>query len=76
MVYPDQECGHRRSVKQTTDVRYLNYHKGMELRGGGEKQLFTCVYGYRERLSDFKKRWAQKPVGKGDVRRYLVQQER
>lgn len=31
--------------------------------------------GYREKLSDFKKRRAQKSAGKGDVRRYLAQQE-
>ncbi len=43
--------------------------------GRGEKQLFACVCGYREKLSDFKKRRAQKSAGKGDVRRYLAQQE-
>jgi len=33
------------------------------------------VCGYRERLSDFKKRRESKSAGKGDVRRYLQQQE-
>ena len=75
LVCPDRECGYRRSVKQTTNARCPNCHKRMELRGEGEKQLFACVCGYREKLSDFKKRRAQKSAGKGDVRRYLAQQE-
>ena len=75
LVCPDRECGYRRSVKQTTNARCPNCHKKMELRGEGEKQLFACVCGYREKLSDFKKRRAQKSAGKGDVRRYLAQQE-
>ena len=75
LVCPDRECGYRRSVKQTTNARCPNCHKKMELRGEGEKQIFACVCGYREKLSDFKKRRAQKSANKGDVRRYLAQQE-
>ena len=75
LVCPDRECGYRRSVTQTTNARCPNCHKKMELRGEGDKQLFACVCGYRERLSDFKKRRESKSAGKGDVRRYLQQQE-
>ena len=75
LVCPDRECGYRRSVKQVTNARCPNCHKKMELRGEGEKQIFACVCGYREKLSDFKKRRAQKSANKGDVRRYLAQQE-
>ena len=75
LMCPDRECGYRRSVTQTTNARCPNCHKKMELRGEGDKQLFACVCGYRERLSDFKKRRESKSAGKGDVRRYLQQQE-
>ena len=75
LVCPDRECGYRRSVTQTTNARCPNCHKKMELRGEGENQLFACVCGYRERLSDFKKRRETRSAGKGDVRRYLQQQE-
>lgn len=75
LVCPDRECGYRRSLKQVTNARCPNCHKKMELRGEGEKQIFACVCGYREKLSDFKKRRAVKSAGKGDVRRYLAQQE-
>ena len=37
--------------------------------------MFACVCGYREKLSDFKKRKAGKAAGKGEIRRYLAKQE-
>ena len=76
LVCPDRECGYRRSVKQTTNARCPNCHKRMELRGEGEKQMFACVCGYREKLSDFKKRREKAGGGKRDVRHYLEQQAR
>ena len=76
LVCPNRECGYRRSVKQTTNARCPNCHKRMELRGEGEKQMFACGCGYREKLSDFKKRREKAGGGKRDVRRYLEQQAR
>ncbi|MCD7947542.1 MAG: DNA topoisomerase III [Oscillospiraceae bacterium] len=75
LVCSDRDCGYRRNVTQTTNARCPNCHKKMELRGEGEKQLFTCVCGYRERLSDFKKRRETGAAGKGEVRRYLENQQ-
>ena len=76
LVCPDRECGYRRSVTQTTNARCPNCHKKMELRGEGDKQLFACVCGYRERLSDFKTRRESKSAGKADVLRSLPPQQR
>lgn len=75
LVCPDRECGYRRSVTQTTNARCPNCHKKMELRGEGEKQMFACVCGYREKLSDFKKRRANAGANKRDVRKYLANQD-
>ncbi len=74
LVCPDRECGYRRSLTQTTNARCPNCHKKMELRGEGEKQMFACVCGYREKLSDFKKRRTNAGAGKRDVRKYLANQ--
>ncbi len=74
LVCPDRECGYRRSVTQTTNARCPNCHKKLELRGEGENQMFACVCGYREKLSDFKKRRESGSAGKSDVRRYLEKQ--
>ena len=75
LVCPDWECGYRRSLSQTTNARCPNCHKKMELRGEGEKQMFACVCGYREKLTDFKKRRANAGAGKRDVRKYLANQD-
>lgn len=74
LVCPDRECGYRKSVSRTTNARCPNCHKKLELRGEGDKQMFTCVCGYREKLSDFEKRREQKGAGKRDVQKYLQNQ--
>ncbi len=76
LVCPDRECGYRRSVSRTTNARCPNCHKKLELRGEGDKQTFTCVCGYREKLSDFEKRRSEKGAGKRDVQKYLQNQPR
>lgn len=75
LVCPDRECGYRRSLTQTTNARCPNCHKKMELRGEGEKQMFACVCGYREKLSEFKKRRASAGANKRDVQKYLAKQD-
>ena len=75
LVCPDRECGYRRSLSQTTNARCPNCHKKMELRGEGEKQMFVCVCGYREKLSDFKERRANAGANKREVQKYLAGQE-
>lgn len=74
LVCPDRECGYRRNVSQTTNARCPNCHKKMELRGEGESQLFACVCGHRERLSDFKAKRQSGSAGKQDVQKFLQSQ--
>ena len=48
----------------------------LELRGEGEKKLFVCKCGYRERLSDFNKRKQDSGANKFDVMNYMRQQQK
>lgn len=75
LVCPDRECGYRKSVSVQTNARCPNCHKKMELRGEGEKRIFACVCGYREKLSDFEKKRQDKGLNKHEVRKYLNNQE-
>ncbi len=75
LVCPDRECGYRRSITQITNARCPNCHKKMELRGEGEKQMFVCVCGYREKLADFKERRASAGANKREVQKYLAKQD-
>ena len=75
LVCQDRECGYRKGLTQTTNARCPECHKKLELRGEGEKRIFACVCGYREKLSDFNKRKASDGAGKYDVINYMKKQE-
>ncbi|WNF38185.1 DNA topoisomerase III [Bacillaceae bacterium IKA-2] len=76
-VCQDRECGHKKTISQTTNARCPNCKKKLELRGQGEGQIFVCKCGHREKLSTFterKNRDKHKKVSKGEVSQYLKQQ--
>ena len=78
LVCQDRECGYRETVSRTSNARCPKCHKKMELRGKGENQMFSCVCGYKEKLSNFKERRQREGAGvtKRDVARYLNQQKK
>ena len=76
LICQDRECGYRKGLTQITNARCPECHKKMELRGEGDKKMFTCVCGYRERLSDFNKRREDKGAGKADVMSYMRKQQK
>ena len=72
-VCQDRECGYKENVSRTSNARCPQCHKRMELVGQGEKQMFVCVCGHKERLSAFQDRRKKEGAGvsKKDVNRYL-----
>ncbi|MBP0724979.1 DNA topoisomerase III [Bacillus sp. RG28] len=79
LVCQDRECGHRKNVSRVTNARCPQCKKKLELRGEGEGQIFMCICGYREKLSTFqerRKKESSKKVSKGDVQKYLKQQQK
>lgn len=78
LVCQDRECGYRKHLSRLTNARCPQCHKKLELVGEGERQRFTCVCGYREKLSAFQKRKQEGGggVSKKDVARYLNQQKK
>ncbi len=75
LVCPDRECGYRKSLAVQTNARCPNCHKKLELRGEGEKRLFVCVCGYRERMADFEKRRTSSGANKAAIKSYLANQK-
>jgi len=55
-VCQDRECGYRKGISQTSNARCPECHKKLELKGDGDNKMFSCVCGYREKLSAFTKR--------------------
>ncbi len=76
LICQDRECGYRKGVSQVTNARCPNCHKKLELRGEGDKKLFVCKCGYRERLSDFNERRQSAGAGKADVMSYMRKQQK
>jgi DNA topoisomerase-3 len=76
-VCQDRECGYRKGISQTSNARCPECHKKMEVKGDGENKLFTCVCGYREKLSAFtKRREAEKGnINKREVSSFLQNQK-
>ncbi len=75
LICQDRECGYRKGVSQVTNARCPECHKKLELRGEGEKKIFVCKCGYRERLSDFNERRQSAGAGKADVMTYMRKQQ-
>ena len=73
-VCPDRECGYRKNVSMQTNARCPNCHKKLEMRGEGDKRIFYCICGHREKLSDFEKRRTESGATKSDMRKYLASQ--
>ena len=76
LVCQDRECGYRKSLSIITNARCPECHKKLEMRGEGEKKMFYCSCGYREKLSDFNKRKESAGAGKRDVENYMRQQSK
>ncbi|SFM18413.1 DNA topoisomerase-3 [Gracilibacillus orientalis] len=78
LVCQDRECGERKPIAKKTNARCPKCHKRMELRGQGEGQAFSCVCGYREKLSSFQKRkdkQGKNKATKRDVNKYMNKQD-
>ena len=75
-VCPDRECGYRKNLSMQTNARCPNCHKRLEMRGEGEKRLFVCICGHREKLSDFEKRRSESGASKRDTEHYLRNQNK
>ena len=78
LVCQDRECGYRRSISRTTNLRCPTCHKKLEIKGEGEGQIFVCSCGYREKLSVFNERRKKEKsnLSKREVSNYLREQKK
>lgn len=78
LVCQDRSCKGKKNIAKKTNARCPNCHKRMEIRGEGDGKTFSCVCGYREKLSAFEKRKAKQQknhASKRDVNKYLKKQD-
>ena len=77
LVCQDRECGYRETISRTSNARCPKCHKRWRLRGKGENQMFSCVCGYKEKLSNLRNAGRGKAQGdEARCGRYLNQQKK
>ena len=78
LVCQDRECGHRQKISIITGQRCPTCHKVLELFGEGDGKRYICSCGFREKESEFRKRFeeAHGGVSKKFVNNYLKNQSR
>lgn len=71
LVCQDRECGYRETIARMSNARCPVCHKKMTLAGKG--QIFTCLCGYKEKLTAFQERRKKEGAGvsKKDVAKYM-----
>ena len=74
-ICSDRDCGYRKNISMQTNARCPNCHKKLEMRGEGDKRIFHCICGHRERLMDFEKRKTGAGATKSEIRNYMQEQQ-
>jgi len=77
LVCPDRECGYRQNESFTSNARCPKCKKNLEVTGDGEKKLYACKCGFREKYVTFNQRLAENRsnLSKNDVQKYMSTQK-
>ena len=76
LVCQDRECNTRKYLSRVSNVRCPNCHKKMDISGEGEKQMYTCACGFRERCDRFHEKQGGGGADKRTVQKYLSSQNK
>lgn len=77
LVCQDRECGYRQNISFLSNARCPNCHKKLEVFGEGEKRIYTCKCGFREKYDRFNKQLSENKaaMSKKDLAQYMKKQE-
>ncbi|HML36488.1 MAG TPA: DNA topoisomerase III [Bacillota bacterium] len=78
LVCSDRECGYRQNLSYVSNARCPQCHKKLNVVGEGEKRIYTCPCGFREKFDRFNKQLAENrnKMGKRELQEYMRQQEK
>lgn len=76
LVCRDRECGYRENLTKITGLRCPQCHKKLEMYGEGEKRIYFCKCGFKEKYESFHKRLSEQKnsLNKREVARYMEKQ--
>ena len=78
LVCSDRECGYKQSLSYVSNARCPQCHKKLNVVGEGEKRIYSCPCGFREKFDRFNKQLAENRdnMGKRELQEYMKQQEK
>ncbi len=73
LVCQDRECSYRENISMLSNARCPNCHKKLEIVGAGEKRLYICQCGFREKYDRFNQQLKEKKnnLSKKEVQAYM-----
>jgi DNA topoisomerase-3 len=77
LVCKDRNCNFKKVISQTTNFNCPKCRRKIEMFGEGEKSVYVCKCGFKEKKVNFEKRLknAKKSVSKKDVDKFLHKQK-
>jgi DNA topoisomerase-3 len=78
LVCQDRECGYKQSLSYVSNARCPQCHKKLNVIGEGEKRIYSCPCGFREKFDRFNKQLAENRnnMGKRELQEYMKKQEK
>ncbi len=78
LVCSDRECGYKQNLSYVSNARCPQCHKKLNVIGEGEKRIYSCPCGFREKFDRFNKQLAENRdnMGKRELQEYMKQQEK
>lgn len=73
LVCQDRECGYRQSLSYLSNARCPECHKKLQVIGEGEKRLYSCSCGFREKFQRFNDQLKEKrnQMGGRELKDYM-----
>lgn len=77
LVCQDRECGYRQNLTYLSNARCPTCHKKLEVFGEGDKKLYICKCGWREKFDRFNERLKENRnnMSRRDVANYMQKQK-
>ena len=78
LVCQDRECGYKQHLSYVSNARCPQCHKKLNVIGEGEKRIYSCPCGFREKFDRFNQQLAENrnKMGKRELQEYMKKQEK
>ncbi|MEG2571250.1 MAG: DNA topoisomerase III, partial [Clostridia bacterium] len=77
LVCQDRECGYKQNLTYLSNARCPTCHKKLEVFGDGDKKVYVCKCGWREKFDKFNERLRENRnnMSRHEVSNYMQKQQ-